>query len=43
MHTERFDALATLLNAGEYERANETAAAFRAEDGPFGHLDARSL
>jgi len=43
MHTERFDALATLLNAGEYERANETAAAFRAEDGPFGHLDSRSL
>jgi 1,4-alpha-glucan branching enzyme len=43
VHTERFDALATLLNAGEYERANEPAAAFRAEDGPFGHLDARTL
>jgi 1,4-alpha-glucan branching enzyme len=43
VHTERFDTLASLLNAGEYGRARERAAVFRAEDGPFGHLDARSL
>jgi 1,4-alpha-glucan branching enzyme len=43
VHTERFDTLASLLSAGEHTRAREKAAAYRAEDGPFGHLDARSL
>jgi 1,4-alpha-glucan branching enzyme len=43
VHTERFDRLAGLLLDGQYDRARECAAVFRAEDGPFGHLDARSL
>ena len=43
VHTERFDALAGLLRNGENGRARELAAAFRREDGPFGHLDARTL
>jgi 1,4-alpha-glucan branching enzyme len=43
VHTERFDALADSLRNGERERALELAAAFRREDGPFGHLDARAL
>jgi 1,4-alpha-glucan branching enzyme len=43
VHTERFDLLARLLRDGQYARARECAAAFRLEDGPFGHLDARRL
>jgi 1,4-alpha-glucan branching enzyme len=43
VHTERFDLLAGLLRDGQYARARECAAAFRVEDGPFGHLDARRL
>jgi 1,4-alpha-glucan branching enzyme len=43
VHTERFDRLAGLLLDGQYARARECAAVFRAENGPFGHLDARSL
>jgi 1,4-alpha-glucan branching enzyme len=43
VHTERFDLLARLLRDGQYARAQECAAAFRLEDGPFGHLDARRL
>ncbi|HET6705207.1 1,4-alpha-glucan branching protein domain-containing protein, partial [Amycolatopsis sp.] len=42
VHTERFDALAGLLRRGDRARAEELAAAYRA-DGPFGHLDARAL
>jgi len=43
VHTERFDMLATLLRRGDRTRAGELAAAYRADDGPFGHLDARAL
>ncbi len=43
VHTERFDALAGLLRRGDRARAEELAAAYRAHDGPFGHLDARAL
>ena len=43
VHTERFDALADLLRRGDRARAEELAAAYRADDGPFGHLDARAL
>ncbi|GLY43609.1 1,4-alpha-glucan-branching protein [Amycolatopsis sp. NBRC 101858] len=43
VHTERFDALAGLLRRGERARAEELAATYRADDGPFGHLDARAL
>ncbi|MEV6619983.1 glycoside hydrolase family 57 protein [Amycolatopsis sp. NPDC051106] len=43
VHTERFDALAGLLRRGDRARAEELAAAYRADDGPFGHLDARAL
>jgi len=43
IHTERFDALAGLLRRGDRARAEELAAAYRADDGPFGHLDARAL
>jgi 1,4-alpha-glucan branching enzyme len=43
VHTERFDALAGLLRRGDRTRAEELAAVYRADDGPFGHLDARAL
>lgn len=43
VHTERFDALARLLRSGDRARAEELAAAYGADDGPFGHLDARAL
>jgi 1,4-alpha-glucan branching enzyme len=43
VHTERFDALAGLLRRGDRARAAELAATYRADDGPFGHLDARAL
>ncbi|OLZ58665.1 1,4-alpha-glucan branching protein domain-containing protein [Amycolatopsis keratiniphila] len=43
VHTERFDTLAGLLRDGALDRARETAAAFRRDDGPFGHVDARDL
>jgi 1,4-alpha-glucan branching enzyme len=43
VHTERFDALAGLLRRGDRARAVELTAAYRADDGPFGHLDARAL
>ncbi|MER6666369.1 glycoside hydrolase family 57 protein [Amycolatopsis japonica] len=43
VHTERFDTLAGLLREGALDRARETAAAFRRDDGPFGHVDARDL
>ncbi|MET8845484.1 glycoside hydrolase family 57 protein [Amycolatopsis sp. NPDC004625] len=43
VHTERFDALADLLRRGDRARAAELAATYRADDGPFGHLDARAL
>ncbi|MEU7786869.1 glycoside hydrolase family 57 protein [Amycolatopsis sp. NPDC049159] len=43
VHTERFDALAGLLRRGDRARAAELAAVYRADDGPFGHLDARAL
>jgi 1,4-alpha-glucan branching enzyme len=41
LHAERFRALADLLRAGR--PAEELAARLRAQDGPFGHLDARLL
>jgi 1,4-alpha-glucan branching enzyme len=43
VHTERFDALAGALRRGDRARGEELAAAYRADDGPFGHLDARAL
>ncbi|GHG09450.1 MULTISPECIES: 1,4-alpha-glucan branching protein domain-containing protein [Amycolatopsis] len=43
VHTERFDTLAGLLRCGDRARAAELAARYRADDGPFGHLDARAL
>ncbi|WP_103350375.1 glycoside hydrolase family 57 protein [Amycolatopsis sp. CA-128772] len=43
VHTERFDTLADLLRRGDRARAAELAANYRADDGPFGHLDAREL
>ncbi|GAB3476416.1 1,4-alpha-glucan branching protein domain-containing protein [Amycolatopsis cihanbeyliensis] len=43
VHTERFDELAGLLRAGRGDEAVRRAAALRAEDGPFGRLDARDL
>jgi 1,4-alpha-glucan branching enzyme len=43
VHTERFDALAGLLRRGDRAQAEELAASHRADDGPFGHLDARAL
>jgi 1,4-alpha-glucan branching enzyme len=43
VHTERFDALASLIRAGSHERAAQLAVELRSQDGPFGHLDARNL
>jgi 1,4-alpha-glucan branching enzyme len=43
VHTARFDELAALQRAPAREHAVSRAAALRAEDGPFGHLDARTL
>ena len=42
-HAARVDRLAGLLDAGRREDAAREAAALRARDGPFGHLDARGL
>lgn len=43
VHTERFDELAALLRGGHRDRAHELARRFRADDLPFGRLDARDL
>jgi 1,4-alpha-glucan branching enzyme len=43
VHTERFDELAGLLRSGQLDRARTRARELRAEDHPFGHLDARDL
>jgi 1,4-alpha-glucan branching enzyme len=43
VHGERFAELAGLLRAGHRDRALLRAEELRAEDGPFGHLDARDL
>jgi 1,4-alpha-glucan branching enzyme len=43
VHTARFDELAALQRAPGGEHAVSRAAALRAQDGPFGHLDARTL
>ncbi|WP_328646445.1 glycoside hydrolase family 57 protein [Amycolatopsis sp. NBC_00348] len=43
VHTERFDALAGAVRRGDRGQGEELAAAYRADDGPFGHLDARAL
>jgi 1,4-alpha-glucan branching enzyme len=43
VHLERFDELANLLDAGAADKAAAVAARFRAEDSPFGQLDARLL
>ncbi|PRX49488.1 1,4-alpha-glucan branching enzyme [Prauserella shujinwangii] len=42
VHTERFDELAALHRSGAPDAAT-VAARLRAQDGPFGHLDARAL
>ncbi len=43
IHHERFGELAGLLRSGRHDRAAALAGRLRAEDGPFGHLDARQL
>jgi 1,4-alpha-glucan branching enzyme len=43
VHTGRFDELAYLVDAGDREKATAMAATFRAQDAPFGHVDARLL
>ncbi|RZQ64500.1 glycoside hydrolase family 57 protein [Amycolatopsis suaedae] len=43
VHTARFDELAALLGPADRDRAVGVAARLRADDGPFGHLDARAL
>ncbi len=43
VHGDRFGELASLVRAGQDARARHRAAQLRAEDGPFGHLDARGL
>lgn len=43
VHTERFDELAALLRGGHRDRAHDLARRFRADDLPFGRLDARDL
>lgn len=43
VHGDRFGELAGMVRAGDSERARHRAARLRAEDGPFGHLDARGL
>jgi 1,4-alpha-glucan branching enzyme len=43
VHGERFAELAALVRAGDRDRARSRAAELRAEDGPFGHLDARGI
>lgn len=43
IHTERFDELANLLDAGATDKAAAAAVKFRAADNPFGQLDARGL
>jgi 1,4-alpha-glucan branching enzyme len=42
-HRARFAELAWTLRDGRQDDALATAARLRAEDGPFGHLDARAL
>ncbi|MFB9907945.1 1,4-alpha-glucan branching protein domain-containing protein [Allokutzneria oryzae] len=43
VHTERFEELARLIGYGDLAKAEGLAARLREQDGPFGHLDARSL
>lgn len=43
VHSERFGELSELLRLGHQTRAMTRASALRAEDSPFGHLDARGL
>jgi 1,4-alpha-glucan branching enzyme len=43
VHGERFAELAALVRGGDPDRARRRAAELRAEDGPFGHLDARGI
>jgi 1,4-alpha-glucan branching enzyme len=43
VHGDRFGELAGMVRAGHGERARDRAAQLRAEDGMFGHLDARGL
>jgi 1,4-alpha-glucan branching enzyme len=43
VHGERFAELAALVRAGDRDRARRRATELRAEDGPFGHLDARGI
>ena len=43
VHGERFAELASLLRSGHRARAVARAEELRAQDGPFGHLDARDL
>lgn len=42
-HSERFHALADLVEAGDTDGAERLAANLRVIDGPFGHLDARQF
>lgn len=43
VHGDRFGELAGMIRAGQHGRAGHRAASLRAEDGLFGHLDARGL
>jgi 1,4-alpha-glucan branching enzyme len=43
VHADRFGELASLVRAGQHDRARRRAAELRTEDGLFGHLDARGL
>jgi 1,4-alpha-glucan branching enzyme len=43
VHGDRFGELAGMVRAGHHERARWRAGELRAEDGVFGHLDARGL
>jgi 1,4-alpha-glucan branching enzyme len=43
VHSGRFHELADLVDAGSQEKAAAVAAGLRAQDSPFGHLDARAL
>jgi 1,4-alpha-glucan branching enzyme len=43
VHGDRFAELASLIRAGHADRGRGRAEELRAEDGPFGHLDARAL
>jgi 1,4-alpha-glucan branching enzyme len=43
VHGDRFAELASLIRAGHLDRGRARGAELRADDGPFGHLDARGL